>query len=54
MILYKKYKERRNKWQISKKEYVRKVAQLKKNGFNAFYYPGKVADDMAIISVGGS
>jgi len=30
MILYKKYKERRNKWQISKKEYVRKVAQLKK------------------------
>lgn len=30
MILYEKYKERRNKCQISKKGCVRKVAQLKK------------------------
>lgn len=27
---------------------------IEKNGFNAFYYPGNLADDMAIISVGGA
>lgn len=30
------------------------ICTIEKNGFNAYYYPGKLADDMAIISVGGA
>ena len=37
-----------------KKKICAQSCTIEKNGFNAFYYPGKVADDMAIISVGGS
>ena len=37
-----------------KKRICAQSCTIEKNGFNAFYYLGKVADDMAIISVGGS
>ena len=37
-----------------KKRICAQSCTIEQNGFNAFYFPGKVAYDMAIISVGGA